>query len=166
MIHSGTFLVPCGSDAAFQLLATPEQFAPLLPDYESMTMQDATRFHLRMAVAVGKINGHATLAMELVGATRPSVVIYAGNGIIAGSKLLLKLHFTVQASDGGCVVSWQGDITLDGNLALFAGDLLDTRARLGFEMMAERVRLRLLKDAESSKTWAPSATPVLPDYEI
>lgn len=166
MIHSGTFLVPCGSDAAFDLLATPEKFAPLVPDYESMAMQDATRFHLRTAIAVGKINGHANLAMELVEAARPSLIVYAGQGVIAGSKLLLKLHFTVQASNGGCVVTWQGEITLDGTLALFAGNLLDSRARLGFEMMAERVRLRLLNDTGPSETSDPSATPVPPDYEI
>jgi carbon monoxide dehydrogenase subunit G len=161
VIHSGTFLVPCRSDDVFDLLATPEQFAPLLPDYESMAMQDATRFHLRTAIAVGKINGHANFAMELIEATRPSLVVYAGQGVIAGGKLLLKVHFTLQANDQSCVVNWQGEVMLDRTLALFGGDLLDTRARLGFEKMAERVRLRLLNDAGP-----PSTTRTPSDYEI
>lgn len=81
MNHAGTFLTTRTADEVFDLLANPERFAPLLPDFESMAVQDTTHFTVRIVIAVGEINGHANLAMELREAVRPSTVRYAGQGV-------------------------------------------------------------------------------------
>ena len=140
MIHSGTFLVPRQPDEVFDLLATPERFAPLLPDYESMTMQDATHFVLRTAVALGRVNGHANLAMELKQTKRPIFAQYAGEGVVAGSCLKFGVSFRLAAENEATRVDWQGEVTLQGMLAQIAGALLDTQGRHGFERMADRLQ--------------------------
>ena len=55
MVHSGTFQVDRPAEEVFELLANPERFAPLMPDFESMAMQDATHFTLRTVLAMGEI---------------------------------------------------------------------------------------------------------------
>jgi carbon monoxide dehydrogenase subunit G len=143
MNHSGTFLTPRAPDQVFDILADPEEFAPLFPDFESMAMQDATHFSLRIAIALGGMSGHATLAMELVSAERPAIVGYRGQGIVAGSQLNLMLQFRITSSEGATEVSWQGEFSLDGGLALMFGSLVEPMGRKHFEKMAERLRERL-----------------------
>ena len=108
MNHSGTFLTPRTPDEVFKLLANPEQFAPLLPDFESAAFLDPTHFSVRIAIALGEMSGHANLAMELVEAERPASVRYRGQGIVAGSQLSLALQFRIASSEGATEVSWQG----------------------------------------------------------
>lgn len=143
MNHSGTFLTPRTPDEVFNLLANPEQFAPLLPDFENMAMQDPTHFSVRIAIALGEMSGHANLAMELVEAGRPANVRYRGQGIVAGSQLSLVLHFQIASSEGITEVSWQGEFSLDGGLAFVLGSLIEPMGRKHFERMAERLREQL-----------------------
>src|SRR5215469_1390773 len=143
MNHSGTLLTPRTPDEVFNLLANPKQFAPLLPDFESMAMVDPTHFSLRIAIALGEMSGHANLEMELVEADRLATVRYRGQGIVAGSRLNLELQFQIGSAEGTTEVSWQGEFSLDGGLALLFGSLIEPMGRKHFERMAERLRERL-----------------------
>ena len=140
MTHSGSFLTSRSTEEVFDLLANPERFAPLLPDFESMSLQDPTRFTVRIVIAVAQINGHANLAMELREAVPPSLVEYLGVGIVAGSQLNLRLRFHLAPSDDMTAVNWQGEFLLDGMLALMAGSLIEPMGRKHFDLMAERLR--------------------------
>jgi len=140
MNHSGTFITARSPEEVFDLLAEPQRFAPLLPDFESMLAQDATHFNLRITIAVAQINGHANLAMELHEAVRPSRVEYSGQGIVAGSQLNFNLQFDIAASEEATTVNWRGEFSLDGMLALMAGHLLEPMGRRNFELMAERIQ--------------------------
>ncbi len=88
MNHSGSFTIARSAEEVFDLLSEPQRFAPLLQDFESMSMHDATHFTLRIRIMVGQIKGHANLAMELSEAVRASRVQYRGQGIVAGSQIL------------------------------------------------------------------------------
>lgn len=143
MNHAGTFLTSRTPDEVFSLVAHPEQFAPLLPDFESMAMLDPTHFSLRIAIALGEMSGHTNLAMELVEAERAVNVLYRGQGIVAGSQLRLELHFQIASSEGATQVSWRGDFSLDGGLAFVFGNLIEPMGRKHFERMAEKLREQL-----------------------
>jgi len=140
MNHSGTFVTARSAQEVFDLLADPQRFAPLLPDFESVLVQDATHFTLRITIAVAQVNGHANLAMELREAVRPSHVEYRGQGIVAGSQLNLNLQFDITSSDEATAVTWRGEFSLDGMLALMAGHLPEPMGRHNFELMAERIQ--------------------------
>jgi uncharacterized protein len=158
MTHSGTFLTARSADEVFDLLANPERFAPALPDFESMVMQDATHFTLRIVIAVAEINGHANLAMNLREAVRPSDVEYQGQGILAGGQLDLRLRFHIAPSEGMTAVTWQGEFSLDGMLALVAGGLMEPMGRRNFEVMAERLQNALLNENQGNDAPADRAS--------
>jgi len=143
MTHSGSFTVPCTPGEAFRLLAVPERFAPLLPDFESMAMADATHFKLRIVIALGEIRGHANLNMELRQAVADRLVEYSGEGVIAGGKLRFGLRFDITEAATGSAIGWLGEVALEGMLAMLAGGLLESRGGKNFETMAGRVREHL-----------------------
>ncbi len=100
MIHSGTFSARRDLTDVYGLLANPERFAPFLPDLEGLTLQDATHFTARIAIAIGKINGHLDLAMELCEAVPVGLVRYQGAGSVAGSALTFAMKFELSPSMG------------------------------------------------------------------
>jgi carbon monoxide dehydrogenase subunit G len=160
MTHYGTFLTDRSADEVFDLLSSPERFAPLVPDFESMSVQDASHFTIRIVIAIGEISGHANLAMELREAIRPSAVTYVGQGIVAGSQLDLALRFQIASSSGMTGITWEGEFWLDGTLALMAGGLVEAMGRKNFERMAESVQHEL-----RAKSWA-SRIPSNPAAEV
>jgi uncharacterized protein len=140
MIHYGTFLTERSADEVFDLLANPERFAPLLPNFESMSLQDETHFTVRIVIAVGEIRGHANLAMELREAVPPSDVKYAGQGTVVGSVLDLKLRFRLTPAAEMTEVTWEGEFSLDGMPALMAVGLIQSMGSKNFERMAENLQ--------------------------
>jgi carbon monoxide dehydrogenase subunit G len=140
MNHSGTFLTNRSAEEVFDLAADPQRFAPLLPDFESLSVQDATHFTLRITIAVGQISGHASLAMELCVAQRPSRIEYRGQGIVAGSQLIIAMQFQIGSVGPATQVSWQGEVSVDGMLAMMAGGVIESMGRKNFEATAERLQ--------------------------
>ncbi|MFZ1135040.1 MAG: SRPBCC domain-containing protein [Candidatus Korobacteraceae bacterium] len=158
MTHCGTFLTNRNAEEVFDLLANPERFAPLLPDFESMSTEDEVHFTVRIVIAIGEISGHANLAMELGQALRPSAVEYTGAAMIAGSPLKLRLRFQIASSDGITKVTWQGEFSLEGMLSLMAGGLIDSMGRQNFELMAEHIQNALRDEVSSGEAFTSPAS--------
>jgi carbon monoxide dehydrogenase subunit G len=150
MNHSGTFLTTRSAEDVFDLVADPRRFGPLLPDFESMELQDATHFTMRIVIAVGAIQGHVNLAMELRQAARADRVEYRGQGIVAGSQLTFAMQFHMAPSEGATEVSWQGEVSVNGMLALMAGNMIDELGRRNFDAMVEQLKGKLGEDSSSS----------------
>lgn len=167
MTHSGSFSVARSPEEVFGLLSNPKWFAPAMPDFESMAIQDATHFTMRIVIAMGEIKGNANLAMELLQTSQANRIEYRGTTTIAGGPLRLAVSFQLDAQDNTTVVNWQGDVTLGGMLAMMAGTLLDTMGRQTFDRMAERLQLRLQPAPpaaiEDSVAMAPLSEP---DFDI
>ncbi|HVO78727.1 MAG TPA: SRPBCC domain-containing protein [Candidatus Bathyarchaeia archaeon] len=167
MTHSGTFVVARKAEEVFALLATPERFAPLLPDFESMAMQDATHFTLRTVIAVGQIRGHANLAMELIESQPHSRTAYDGMGAIAGGQLSLAIRFQIVPEGELTEVYWQGEVTLQGPLAILAGNLVESMGRQNIELMALRLQQHLAAQAPQTPVEPTAgASAASPEYEI
>jgi uncharacterized protein len=161
MNHSGTFVTTRSAEEVFDLVADPQRFAPLLPDFESMSVQDATHFTMRIAIAVGQISGHVNLAMELREAARPSRVAYRGQGIVAGSELTFAMQFDITPSEAATQVDWQGEVSVDGMLAFMAGSTIASMGRKNFALMAQRLQEGLGADTSSTNSLAPDPGPFL-----
>jgi carbon monoxide dehydrogenase subunit G len=146
MNHSGTFLTTRSAEEVFDLVADPQRFATLLPDFESISIQDATHFSMRIVIAVGQIKGHANLAMERRETLRPSHLEYRGQGIVAGSELTFAMQFQLAPAETATEVSWQGEVSINGKLAFMAGSLIESMGRRNFESMAEQLQNRLQED--------------------
>ena len=166
MTHSGAFSVRRSVEEVFDLLSNPERFAPLMPDFESMTMQDATHFTMRTVIAIGEIKGHANLAMELLPASGKRVG-YAGSATIAGGPLRTAIDFQIKPQEEMTEVVWQGEVTLGGALATMAENLLESMGRRNFDRMAERLQLSLQDEPlTTGEPQSASAPPAAVDFEI
>ena len=52
---SGEFTTPRNPDEVYDFLSDPNKFGPLLPDFQSMTVQDPRHFTVKVRVGVGNI---------------------------------------------------------------------------------------------------------------
>jgi len=155
MNHSGAFHTHRGAEEVFDLVADPQRFARLLPDFESVSSLDATHFTLRIKIVVGQISGHANLAMELGAAERPSRVEYRGQGIVAGSQLNFAMQFRLDSVGLETRVSWQGEMSVDGMLATMAGGVIDSMGRTNFEATVDRLQGELRANGATVRDLPP-----------
>jgi len=163
MTHSGTFTVSRTADEVYDVLADPQRFAPLLPDYEGVELHDATHFRLRTVLAIGKINGHANLEMTLYDCVVAGQVKYRGEGVIAGSNITFGMEFVLTPTAGLTEVRWVGEVSVEGMLALMAREIIENKGRADFERMAQRLQQRLADESDASPisadTPGPSSVP-------
>jgi carbon monoxide dehydrogenase subunit G len=80
----GEFEVKRKLQDVYDFLTDPNKFAPLLPDFQSISVQDATHFAIRVSVGISYIKGTADVKMELAQADRPRRAQYKGQGSVAG----------------------------------------------------------------------------------
>jgi uncharacterized protein len=122
---SGEFEVKKSQDEVFGFLTDPGKFAPLLPEFQSLTVQDATHFIVKVNVGISYIKGAADMKMELVEAERPRRAQYKGQGSVAGGNVTLVAGFDLSLNGEGTKVNWQGEAQIFGRLTSVAGGLLE-----------------------------------------
>src|SRR5579862_7218863 len=105
----GEFEVKRSSEEVFDFLTDPNKFAPLLPEFRGVTVQDPTHFTVKVNVGVSYIKGAADVKMELAEADRPKRAQYKGQGSMAGGNVALTAGFDLSAVDGGTKVAWKGE---------------------------------------------------------
>ena len=122
---SGEFQVKRTPEEVYDFLTDPNKFAPLLPDYQGMSVQDATHFTVKVNVGISYIKGTADVKMELTQAERPNRAQYKGQGSVAGGNVSLVAGFDLSAVESGTKVAWQGEAQIFGRLTSVAGGLLE-----------------------------------------
>jgi uncharacterized protein len=122
---SGEFSVKRTPEEVYDFLTDPSKFAPLLPEYQGMSIQDATHFTVKVNVGISHIKGVADVKMELAQAERPTRAQYKGDGRVAGGNVSLVAGFDLSPVDTGTKVAWQGDAQIFGRLTSVAGGLLE-----------------------------------------
>src|SRR5260370_42618042 len=128
----GNFEVTRSPEEVYDFLTDPNKFAALLPDFQSMDIQDERHFAVRVNVGISYIKGTANVRMELAEANRPSRAQYKGQGSVAGGNVSLTAGFDLIPAAGGTKVAWQGEAQIFGRLASVAGGLLQApRAKKG-----------------------------------
>jgi len=96
---SGEFTVKRNPDEVYDFLTDPGRFAPLLPEFQSLAVQDEKHFTVKVNVGVSYIKGVADVRLELSEASRPTRAQYKGQGAVAGGNVTLLASFDL-ASDG------------------------------------------------------------------
>ncbi len=147
---SGEFTSPRTPDEVYDFLSDPNKFAPLLPDFESMSVQDATRFTVKVRVGVGNIRGSAEIKMELAEALRPQRALYKGQGTAVGSQVKVSAGFDLSPLPEGTKVAWQGEAGVFGKLASMAGGMLEPLSKKNIQKLIDGLKWAL--------TWPPVQT--------
>ena len=122
---SGEFEVRKTPEQVYDFLTDPQKFAPLLPDYQGMTVEDSTHFTVRVNVGISYIKGVADVKMELTESERPKRAEYKGQGAVAGGNTSILAGFDLSPTGNGTKVNWQGEAQIFGRLMSVAGGLLD-----------------------------------------
>ena len=152
---SGEFTTPRSPDEVFDFLSDPSKFAPLLPDYQSMSMQDTTHFTVKVKVGVGNIRGSAELKMELTEAVKPQRAQYKGQGTAVGSQVNVVAGFDLEPNGSTTKVVWKGETSIFGKLASMAGGMLEPLGRKNIQKLIEGLQKALSEPVAAQ----PSATP-------
>src|SRR6476619_8100179 len=121
----GEFAVKKSREEVYDFLTDPKRFAPLLPDFQSVTVQDPTHFTVKVNVGISYIKGAADVKMELTQAERPSRAQYKGQGSVAGGNVSLVAGFDLAPNANGTNVDWQGNAQIYGRLTSEDGGQLE-----------------------------------------
>jgi len=139
----GEFEVKRTPQDVYDFLTDPNKFAPLLPEFQSMTVQDATHFAVRVNVGISYIKGTADVKMELAQADRPRRAQYKGKGSVSGGNVSFTAGFDLSATNGGTKVAWQGEAQIFGGLASVAGGLLEPLGKKNVQKLIDGLRAAL-----------------------
>jgi carbon monoxide dehydrogenase subunit G len=139
----GEFEITRTPEEVYDFLTDPQKFAPLLPDFQSMTQQDPTHFVVKVNVGISYIRGAADMKMELTEAERPKRAQYKGQGSTAGGKVAITAGFDLTATGSGTRVGWQGEAQVFGALASVAGGLLEPLGKKNVQKLIDGLQTAL-----------------------
>lgn len=139
----GEFEVPRKPEEVYDFLTDPQKFAPLLPDFQGMTAQDATHFTVKVNVGISYIKGTAEVKMELAQAERPRRAQYKGQGSVAGGNVSLIAGFDLAPNGNGTKVAWQGEAQIFGRLISVAGGLLEPLGKKNVQKLIDGLQAAL-----------------------
>lgn len=140
---NGEFEVKRTPEQVFDFLTDPQKFAPLLPEFQGMSVEDATHFTVKVNVGVSHIKGTANVKMELAQAERPTRAQYKGQGSLAGGNVSLVAGFDVSPRGDGSKVAWQGEAQIFGRLISVAGGLLEPLGRKNVQKLINGLQAAL-----------------------
>jgi carbon monoxide dehydrogenase subunit G len=139
----GDFEVARSPEDVYDFLTDPHKFAPLLPDFQGMEVQDERHFAVKVNVGISYIKGTANVKMELAEAIRPNRAQYKGQGSVAGGNVSLTAGFDLAPSGGGTKVAWQGEAQIFGRLTSVAGGLLEPLGKKNVQKLIDGLQAAL-----------------------
>ena len=122
---SGQFDVTKTPEEVYDFLTDPNKFAPLLPDFQGVTVHDPKHFNVKVNVGISYIRGIADVKMHLSESNRPRRAQYKGQGSLAGGNMSMVAGFDLSPTGAGTRVAWQGEAQIYGRLPSVAGGLLE-----------------------------------------
>ena len=141
---SGDFEAMQVPEQVYDFLSDPAKFAPLLPDYQGMSVQDATNFTVKVKVGISHIKGTAEVKMQLAESERPKRAQYKGQGTVAGGGATIIAGFDLlPGNNNGTKVAWQGEAQVFGKLMSVAGGLLEPLAKKNIQKLIDSLQLAL-----------------------
>src|SRR5215813_14751642 len=154
---SGDFEVQKSPEQVYDFLTDPQKFAPLLPEFKGMSVQDPTHFTVNVNVGISYIKGVADVKMELAQAERPQRAQYKGQGSVAGGNVTLVAGFDLTPNGEGTKVGWQGEAQIFGRLTSVAGGLLEPLGKKQVQKLIDGLRNAL--DGPASATAGDASAP-------
>jgi len=130
-----TFETRRSPEDVYSVLTDPRRFCPLLPDFQSMSVQDATHFTVKLNVGISHIRGVADVKMELAKAERPKRAEYKGQGSMAGGGVNITAGFELESAGSATRVAWKGEAQVFGRIISMAGGLLEPLAKKNIEKL-------------------------------
>ena len=144
---SGEFEVKKRPEEVYDFLTDPNRFAPLLPEFQSVSVQDPTHFTVKVNVGISYIKGAADVKLELAEADHPRRAQYKGQGSVTGGNVTMVAGFDLSPiADGTALrtkVNWQGEAQIFGRLTSVAGGLLEPLGKKQIQKLIDGLQAAL-----------------------
>ncbi|MBZ5679165.1 MAG: SRPBCC family protein [Acidobacteriia bacterium] len=139
----GEFEVQRKLEDVYEFLVDPQRFAPLLPEFEGVSVHDAEHFSVRVRVGISHIKGVADVKMRLAEALRPERARYEGQGSVAGGNVSMIAGFDLSPAGDGTKVAWRGEAQVFGRLTSVAGGLLQPLGKKQIQKLIDSLQAAL-----------------------
>ena len=140
---AGAFEVRRNPEDVYDFLTDPNKFAPLLPDFRGVSVEDAEHFTVKVNVGISYIKGVADVKMHLAESQRPTRAQYKGQGSVAGGNVSMVAAFDLAVSGEGTKVVWQGEAQVFGRLTSVAGGLLEPLGKKQVQKLIDGLQVAL-----------------------
>jgi carbon monoxide dehydrogenase subunit G len=140
---SGEFEVKKNPEEVYDFLTDPNRFAPLLPEFQGVTIVDPSHFSVKVNVGISYIKGTADVKMELAEGDRPRRAQYKGQGAVAGGNVIMISGFDLTPVTDGTKVNWQGEAQVFGRLTSVAGGLLEPLGKKQIQKLIDGLQAAL-----------------------
>jgi carbon monoxide dehydrogenase subunit G len=125
------FTVDAAPDAVWDFLLDPERVAPCLPGCESLEVEDATTYKVRLTVKVGFLSTTQNLKVELVEADRPRHLVSVARGEDRKLASQVEVRNTLDLSPAapGTLVRYRSEVRVLGRLGSVGDAVMKVKAR-------------------------------------
>lgn len=138
------FVVSKKLEEVYDFLVDPKRFCPLLPEYESMEIQDDGTFLVKLKVGISHIRGTATVRMSLVQTERPKNAVYEGKGDVPSGSATMRAGFDLEETPGNeTKVIWSGQANVVGRVISLAGGMLKPLAKKNIQKLIDSLQKAL-----------------------
>jgi len=127
----------------YDFLTDPKRFAPLLPEFQGLTVHDASNFTVQVKVGIAHIRGTAEVKMHLAESDSPRHALYSGMGGMAGGNVNMTAAFDLDEVGEGTKVRWNGEAQIFGRLASMAGGILEPLGRKNIQKLVDALQSAL-----------------------
>jgi uncharacterized protein len=143
------FTVSAAPDAVWDFLLDPKRVAPCLPGCESVEVEDATTYRVRLTVRVGFLSTTQNLRVEIVESDRPRhlVSLARGEDRKLASQVEVRNTLDLAPSGVGTLVRYRSEVRVLGRLGSVGDAVMKVKAKQLAGDFAASVRAALERPA-------------------
>lgn len=137
------FTVEAAPEAVWDFLLDPDRVAPCLPGCESVEIENATTYKVRLTVKVGFLSTTQNLKVELVESERPRHLVSVARGEDRKLASQVEVRNTLElapAAPGATLIRYRSDVRVLGRLGSVGDAVMKVKARQVAADFAANVR--------------------------
>ena len=149
-VFEEAFTVSAAPNAVWDFLLDPKRVALCLPGCESVEVEDATTYKVRLLVKVGFLSTTHTLRVEIVESNRPSHLVSRARGEDRKLASQVEVRTTLDlapAAAGGTLVRYRSEVRVLGRLGSVGDAVMQVKARQLAGDFAANVRAAIERPA-------------------
>jgi uncharacterized protein len=126
------FTVSATPDAVWDFFLDPGRLAPCLPGCESLEVEDATTYRVRLTIKVGFLSTTQNLRVAIVESDRPRRLVSVGRGEDRKLASQVEARTTlalVPAAEGATLVHYRSEVRVLGRLGSVGDAVMKVKAR-------------------------------------
>jgi uncharacterized protein len=144
------FSVSAAPDVVWDFLLDPQRIAPCLPGCESLEVEDAKTYRVRLTVKVGFLSTTQSLKVEIVESDRPRHLVSVARGEDRKLASQVEVRNTLDltpAAAAGTVVRYRSEVRVLGRLGSVGDAVMKVKAKQLAGDFAANVRAALERPA-------------------